>query len=75
MLASRPVSEVSRWRSPFGALKLFLIAYQDEPGVEVWRREPDSGWAFEARDLGGAIDLPELGGRLAVAEIYDDIAF
>lgn len=57
------------------SLKLFLIAYQDEPRVEVWRREPDSGWAFEARDLGGAIDLPELGGRLAVAESYDDIAF
>ena len=57
------------------SLKLFLIAYQDEPRVEVWRREPEGGWAFEAHGLGDAIDLPELGGHLAVAEIYDDIAF
>ncbi|EHP90231.1 protein of unknown function DUF820 [Methylorubrum extorquens DSM 13060] len=57
------------------SLKLFLIAYQDEPRVEVWRREPEGGWAFEAHGLGDAIDLPELGGHLAVAQIYDDIAF
>lgn len=57
------------------SLKLFLIAYQDEPRVEVWRREPEGGWAFEAHGLGDAIDLPELSGHLAVAEIYDDIAF
>ncbi|MBB2962313.1 Uma2 family endonuclease [Methylobacterium sp. R2-1] len=57
------------------SLKAFLIVYQDEPRVEVWRRAPDGGWAFEARGLDGAIELPELGGRLAVAEIYDDIAF
>lgn len=57
------------------SLKLFLIVYQDEPRVEVWRRGADGGWAFEARGLDRAIGLPELGGDLAVAEIYDDIAF
>ena len=57
------------------SLKVFLIVYQDEPRVELWRRAPDGCWAFEARGLGGAISLPELGGDLAVAEIYDDIAF
>lgn len=57
------------------SLELFLIAYQDEPRAEVWRREPQGGWAFEAHGLGDAIGLPELGGHLAVAEIYDDIAF
>lgn len=57
------------------SLKLFLIVYQDEPRVELWRRSADGGWAFEARGLDGTIDLPELGGALAVAEIYDDIAF
>ena len=57
------------------SLKFFLIVYQDEPRVEVWRRGADGGWAFEARGLDCAIGLPELGGDLAVAEIYDDIAF
>ena len=57
------------------SLEVFLIVYQDEPRIEVWRRDADGFWAFEARDLNAAIDLPELGGRLAVAEIYDDIAF
>lgn len=57
------------------SLEVFLIVYQDEPRVEVWRRDADGFWAFEARDRNAAIDLPELGGRLAVAEIYDDIAF
>ncbi|BAU90754.1 hypothetical protein MPPM_2149 [Methylorubrum populi] len=56
------------------SLKLFLIVYQDEPRVEVWRRGAD-GWTFEAHGLDGAIGRPELGGDLAVAEIYDDIAF
>ena len=55
--------------------RLFLIVYQDEPRAEVWRRLPDGSWAFEVRGLNGAIGLPELGGDLAVAEIYDDIAF
>ena len=57
------------------SLELFLIVYQDEPRVELWRRSADGGWAFEARGLDGTIDLPELGGALAVAESYDDIAF
>lgn len=57
------------------SLRSFLIVYQDEPRVEVWRRGPDGGWAFEVRSMGGAIELPELDGRLAVAEIYDAIAF
>ncbi|TFZ59965.1 Uma2 family endonuclease [Methylorubrum sp. Q1] len=72
---SRDRGRKTDFRRSIASLKLFLIAYQDEPRVEVWRREPEDGWAFEAHGLGDAIDLPELGGHLAVAEIYDDIAF
>ena len=57
------------------SLKAFLIVYGDEPRFEVRRRGAHGGRGFEARDLSAAIDLPEPGGRLAVAEIYDDIAF
>ena len=57
------------------SLKHFMAVYQDEPRVEMWRRGPDAGWTFEAHGPRAAIGLPELGGDLAVAEIYDDIAF
>lgn len=57
------------------SLRLFLIVYSDELRVEVWRRGPEGGWAKEARGPDDVIDLPELGGRLAVADIYDAIDF
>ena len=57
------------------SLQVFLIVYQDEPRVEAWRRGADGVWTKQAVGLGEMIDLPELGGRLAVADIYDDIDF
>jgi Uma2 family endonuclease len=57
------------------SLQVFLIVYQDEPRIEAWRREAGGGWTKQARGPGETIDLPELGGRLAVADIYDDIDF
>ncbi|MGX5775217.1 Uma2 family endonuclease [Methylorubrum zatmanii] len=56
------------------SLRVFLIVYQDEPRVEVWRRGSE-GWSFGAHTVGDVVELPEPGGRLAVADIYDDIAF
>ena len=56
------------------SLRIFLIVYQDEPRVEVWRRGSE-GWSFGAHTIGDVIDGPEPGSRLAVADIYDDIAF
>ena len=57
------------------SLQVFLIVYQDEPRVEAWRRDADGNWMKQVRGPGETIDLPELGGRLAVADIYDDIDF
>lgn len=57
------------------SLQVFLIVYQDEPRVEAWRRGADGAWTKHAVGLGETIDLPELYGRLAVADIYDDIDF
>lgn len=57
------------------SLHVFLIVYQGEPRVEAWRRGADRAWTKQALRLGATIDLPELGGRLAVADIYDDIDF
>ncbi|GJE57960.1 Uma2 family endonuclease [Methylobacterium trifolii] len=54
-------------------LQAFLIVYQDEARVEVWRR--DTGWSKRVAGLDGAIDLPELGGGLSVADIYARVTF
>lgn len=75
-------STVSRDRGPKAAfyrtiasLDAFLLVDQDAPCVEAWRRDAAGAWAQEVRGRDARIDLPELGGRLAVADIYDDIDF
>ncbi|WP_342151588.1 Uma2 family endonuclease [Methylorubrum sp. SB2] len=75
-------STVSRDRGPKAAfyrtiasLDAFLLVDQDAPCVEAWRRDAQGAWAQEVRGRDARIDLPELGGRLAVADIYDDIDF
>ncbi|HEV2544303.1 MAG TPA: Uma2 family endonuclease [Methylobacterium sp.] len=52
----------------FPSLAVLLLVHQDEARVEVWRRAPD--WTVQFAGPGASIDLPELGGALAVAEIY-----
>lgn len=55
------------------SLQTFLIVYQDETRVEVWRR--DAAWSKQVLGLDATIDLPELGGTLAVSDIYARTAF
>jgi len=50
-----------------------LIVYQDEARIEVWRRDAD--WAMRVVGPENVVDLPELGGTLPVAEIYDRVTF
>ena len=45
-----------------------MRVHQDEARVEVWRRAPDL--TDQIAGPGASLDLPELGGPLAVAEIY-----
>lgn len=55
------------------SLRTLLMVYQDEARIEIFRR--DAGWAMGVARAGGAIDLPELGGTLAVSEAYARVAF
>jgi len=55
------------------SLQSFLIVYQDAVRVEVWRRETD--WTMRMLGSDEAIDLPELGGALSVADIYARVEF
>ena len=55
------------------SLRTFLIVHQDEMRVEIWRRE--DGWSMRGIGAGAVIDLPELGGALAVADVYARVTF
>lgn len=55
------------------SLRTFLIVYQDEVRVEVWSR--GDGWGMRGLGPDDVIDLPELGGTLAVADIYARVEF
>lgn len=54
-------------------LRTILVIYQDEVRVEAWQRDGDE-WRREVRQgRGASLDLPELGGTLALADIYEGI--
>ena len=57
------------------SLQVFLIVYQDEPRVEVWRRQEGNAWRKQALGLDGAIELPEFGGALPVATVFAGLSF
>ena len=57
------------------SLQVFLIVYQDEPRVEVWRRQEGSVWRKQALGLDGAIELPEFDGTLPVAAVFSGLSF
>ena len=56
-------------------LAAFLIVYQDEPRIELWRRDGSAAWRKQALGPGGSLDLPEIGGSVSVASIFSGIAF
>jgi len=54
-------------------MRVIVYASQDEPRLDLVRRQADGGFADEVVEgLGGTLDLPEIGARLAMAEIYED---
>lgn len=66
-------------------LRRFLIVYQDEARIEVFSRrdaqdrdaqsQGSQDWDREVIGLDGVLDLPELGGTVAVRDVYTDIVF
>ena len=55
------------------SLRYLLLVRQDAPSIEVWQREPD--WTMRVVGAGEVIDLPELGGALAVSDVYARVTF
>jgi Uma2 family endonuclease len=51
----------------------YLVFDPEGPSVSVWRRADDGTWPVEPASVAGldaVIDLPEIGAKLALAEIY-----
>ena len=55
------------------SLQLILLVYQDEIRVEAWQRAGEDWSPLVRKSRCEVIALPELGGELAVADIYEGI--
>ncbi len=54
---------------------MILLVEPNAPEIALWRRDAD-GWQRRlVAGLDQAIDLPDLGMSLALADIYDGVAF
>ena len=54
-------------------MRVVVYAFQDEPRLDLVRRRADGGFADEVVEgLDGVLELPEIGVRLALLEIYED---
>lgn len=52
----------------------YVMIAQDEPRVEHYTRQPDGRWLLtEYREMQDVVELPSLGSRLPLAEIYDKV--
>jgi hypothetical protein len=54
-------------RSP---IKHEFLDAQDRPRLELWRREPDGGWALLVSHAGETLTLATVPAKLAVDELY-----
>jgi Uma2 family endonuclease len=53
------------------SLRVCLLVAQDRTWIEHWQRQDDGSWrVVEVTDSETAIDLPEIGASLPVAEVY-----
>jgi len=68
--------DLTRKRRAYTALptmRVVVYASQDEPRLDVVRRRADGGFNDEVVEgLSGVLELPEIGVRLAMIEIYED---
>jgi Uma2 family endonuclease len=54
------------------SLKAYILVSHDRRLVEVYRRLEDGTWRYETLEGSGALELPCLGSRLSLEEIYAD---
>ena len=67
------LTKLDHYRTTPSVAEIFLIA-QDRPHVEHWLRQGDGLWLLEeVEDLGRTLDLPSIGCRLSLEEIYQRV--
>ena len=57
------------------SLQHYLLVNQDDVRIEHYRRNADNTWTLSNAETGGAVRLPDLGGDLAVDDIYQALQF
>ena len=58
------------------SLREYVLVSQDRAHVEVFARDGDGPWKLsEATGLDAAIDLPAIGGRLALVDVYAKVSW
>ena len=56
------------------SLQVYLLVAQDRVHVELYERQPDNRWVLsETRDSEETLDLPAVGAKLALADVYDRV--
>ncbi len=55
------------------SLRHYVLVAQDALRVEVWTRGDDDAWSLAASGAGNVAELPALGARLEVDELYRDV--
>ncbi|HEX2256567.1 MAG TPA: Uma2 family endonuclease [Afifellaceae bacterium] len=57
------------------AIRVILLIDTEAPQLTVWRGEGGSWARAELQGLEATVDLPEIGAKLPLAEIYDSLTF
>ena len=58
------------------SLREYLLISQDRPHVELFTRDAGGQWTLsEATGLDAVIDLPAIGSRLALADVYAKVSW
>ncbi|HEX6960496.1 MAG TPA: hypothetical protein VF175_01405, partial [Lacipirellula sp.] len=58
------------------SLREYMLVAHDRPHVELFTREDDGVWRLtEASGLEASIELPAIGCRLALADVYAKVEF
>lgn len=65
-----------RYRTQVASLQEYVLVSQHRPLVEHYVRQPDGTWSYSsAAGLSESLDLPSIGCRLALSEVYDRVTF
>lgn len=55
------------------SLKRYVVLHQSLVAAEVFHRDEDGEWSYDFLSGGGALEMPEVGVSIPLAEIYDDV--